>query len=120
MISSEEGLRILRNWKTKKTLLWFVSRETSDMALGLRNVRVAEVSTEPLGVVFRFEGSEEIESLDLEGADFDIAGAGESPFPDVPSKKFSRFMYLYLSDGRNFVLAEYAMGESADDKPVLP
>ena len=105
MISSEKAFRFLRDWKTRKTPLWLFVPDLD--ALHGPDVRVEDVSEEPLGVVFIFSGSSEVEALDLTGATFDKATPEEAPFPDSVTRRFSFFLHISLSDERKFVVAEY-------------
>lgn len=104
MISLEEGFKILRKWKTQKTLLWFAVPNL-DIMDG-PEVRVKDVSTNPPEVTFDERGGGEPLRLNLKGVEFDKANSDESPFPESITRRFGFFLHLSLPDGRKFVLAE--------------
>jgi hypothetical protein len=109
MISSEEGLGILRKWKRERTVLSFISFELSDF-WSERNVRIRKV--ESTRVAFDMAGSpadtqsgdsSDVE-LDLEGAEFDKAVGPEEvpedvPLPDAEISRFGLFLFVRLRDG---------------------
>jgi hypothetical protein len=104
MTFSGDGVKILKNWQTQKTVLWLVFFEFSDFAHG-PEVRIETVSENPVGIVLRF-GDGEVELFDLEGAELDETTPQESPFPDIPGETIVRFLYIRLRDGRVFALVE--------------
>ena len=104
MISSEEGFRILDNWKVQRTLLWLAVPTIEELEGPV--VRIVEVSTEPAEVVFDLGGGGELEPLDLNEALFDTAHSDVAQFPHAVTKRFGFFLNLSLADGRKFVLAQ--------------
>jgi hypothetical protein len=78
-ISSFEGLEILRNWQTHKTVLWFVSFAFSDVAGG-PDMQV--VSVTPNKFVLRppyAEDPREDLIFDVAGVEFWALGEGDIP-----------------------------------------
>ncbi len=105
MTSSDEGLGILRDWQTKKTLLWFVSLMFSDFA-SIVNVRVKSVTFLPASVVVTVEGSGE--ELRLACKELREADPIEEPppFKGVRADQFVRLLFLKTVDERLFVFGE--------------
>ena len=95
----------MRIWKTQKTLLWLTVPGIDFLVVP--EVRVADVSTEPPGVLLALEGGASLEPLDLNEAEFDKADSKGAPFPDAVTNRFGAFLFLSLADGAKLVLAEH-------------
>ena len=78
MISSDEGLRILKNWQTEKTLLWFVALAFSDLVPTV-DVRVKTLTFDPPEVVLAERSGETLPPLDLAGAELREADPAKEP-----------------------------------------
>ena len=105
MISSEEGLEILRNWQTQRTPLWCLSVGLSNSAHG-PTVLIRMTCADPTGLVLTSDAWDEPLCLDLTDAEFEGFGRDESPFPDLPPERFVRLLSVRLADGGRFLFAE--------------
>jgi hypothetical protein len=109
MISSKEGLEILRNWKRKRTSLFFIPFEFAD-GTSLLDAKVVEVDASALKLEIPVCDPRFV-FLDLRKAKFNKAtGANEVP-DDVPLpvwflERYSFFLFIRLEDGRPILLAE--------------
>jgi hypothetical protein len=94
-ISSGEGLFILKNWQTHKTVLWFVSFEYADI-VGGPDVRVKSAS--PALLELQHAGSEEVIWVDLGGMDFWLLAKSDVPFPANTLEGFDVLLGMRRSD----------------------
>jgi hypothetical protein len=100
IISSSEGLSILRNWKTQRTLLWLFSLDTGDFATKLE-AKVLSCGEDR--VTLMVDDSEKVFSL--ESTEFFTLSADESPFPGLA--RVRRFLGMrFPGDAPEVILAE--------------
>lgn len=104
MVSSDEGLGMLRNWHTKKTLLTLVSLALSDAIFPIE-VRVGPEPPAADRLALTFAETGEKVTFDL--AKSRLADANDEPPPiEAWEGRFAWFVFLELKDKRLFVLAE--------------
>lgn len=100
MISSEEGLSILKKWKRAKTRLVFGWGETRDSLTSfdaiVKSVSDREVFVEMLDV------PEEVRRLDIHRARFAMVYGDETvedfPMPENEMRKYSVFLFILPAD----------------------
>ena len=108
MISAEEGLEILRNWRKQNALLWLGIVEFKDAIHG-PHVRVEDVLSNPSGLLLRDDDSEDLRSFDLSNATFDWWEPDSLPFSlGRGIRALGALQIVLTGEKKEFVLVEIA------------
>ncbi len=96
MISSADGVAILKKWRRERVLVSFFALSTGDFASSwAAKIRAAD------GPILEVEmvGSADIQRFNLAGALFDAETPDDLPFNIEDLGRFCSFLFIRLADG---------------------